>query len=698
MEKTVMQSADFTEKGNVVLSAVQLRSRSYRPDIDGLRSLAILSVVLYHAGVRRISGGFTGVDVFFAISGYLIGGHISSELRAGVFRFSNFYRNRAKRILPALYVVLAGVLALGLVLLSPHEFRDLAKYTFSTTSSVSNIMFWRSLGYFAPDADQNPLLMTWSLGVEEQFYLVIPVLLVLIARIRKQYIFSAIVLVSLASFVIATYQVSHAPNAAFYLLTARAWELGVGVALAIFEVEGRRLPILETPLGNNLMAWLGFILLAGPFFLLTPKTPFPGAWALPSVVGASLLLSSSGAWFNRKVLSLPFLVFIGRVSYSFYLVHWPILTFLRILLGKTPPETWNLLALAVGFGLAMLSYYFIEKPFRASKLLAGPLLWRYGAVSLILLLTSATIYMSGGLPGRYPRAATVDKAAFSDSGPAHDICLAKSGTTSPNLTAICSGAGIAGPHIALWGDSHASAIATTLRSASAQQGFAMEEYAKTSCPPLSGAGRSYRLQPAELGDCIIFNAAVLNRLIAAPQVQVVVLDSYWDGSFDPNYTDEGKLAVLGHNPAVNPSQAETEALLKASLIATVKALLDAKKQVIVFGDTPVFDVDPIWRMRTSDIPVRFTLSRLLNRGASNVDPGSDQAFDDNPPQNAGRQVLRETAMAIPGVRYWDVRSHLCNERDLCAYREGDTPLFADSNHVSNEGAEKILEGWKIVSP
>ena len=572
------------------------------------------------------------------------------------------------------------------------------KYTFATTASVSNIVLWQSVGYFAPNADQNPLLMTWSLGVEEQFYLVIPVLLILIARVRRQFIFSAIVLVSVASFIIAAYQVSHSPNSAFYLLTSRAWELGVGVALAIFEVEGRRVPALETPRGNNLMSWLGFLLMVTPFFALTSKTAFPGPWALPSVAGASLLLSSSGAWLNRRVLSLPPLVFVGRVSYSFYLVHWPILTLLRILLGTTVPAAWNLIALAVAFGLAVLSYYFIERPFRSSRLPSGPLLWRYGGVSLALLVLCAAIYKTNGLPRRYPQAALVDNAAFSDVGPNHDTCLAKSGSTSPILLATCSGLGAPGPHIALWGDSHASAIASTLRANAAEQGFAMEEYAKTSCPPLSAAGRSYRLQPAELGECILFNAAVLKRITSEPQLQVVILDAYWDGVFDPDYTDEGKLAVLGHDPTVNPSQSETEALLKESLTRTVKILLDAGKQVVVFGDTPVFKIDPIWRLRTSRIPLRLSLSSLLNGGPSRVDPGFDRASDDNPPQNSGRQVLRETVLAIPEVHFWDVRSRLCDSRDLCAYRDGETALFADTNHLSGKGAEKILQGWKIVTP
>jgi len=693
----VIRTSEISPDESAGLSSVELRSRSYRPDVDGLRSLAILSVVLYHAGVRQVSGGFTGVDVFFAISGYLIGGHIDAELKSGIFRFSNFYKNRAKRILPALYMVLISVLAIGMVLLSSRELRNLAMYTFSSTASASNVMFWHNTGYFAPNADLNPLLMTWSLGVEEQFYLVIPLLLVLIAKLHKRLILWVVILVSVVSFCVAIYQVRQSPDSAFYLLAPRAWELGIGVGLAIFEVEGRRLRGLQTCLANNIEAWVGLILVVAPFFLLNSTTAFPGMAAVASVVGAALLLSSSGAWVNRNLLSLPPLVFVGRISYSLYLVHWPILSFLRILSGKALSEALGLGALAVAFGIAVLSYYFVERPFRASKLAAGPLLSRYGAVSLSLLLVSMTIYKANGIPWRYPSAAALDETADAATGPNRDICLVNTGTAAPNLAAKCSGVQTSEPHIALWGDSHASALAPALREFSARKGYIMEEYAKAACPPLYGVGRYYRLRPTELQECIRFNDTVLHRLVAEPEVHVVLLDSYWDASFDSRYTDEGKLEVGSQDPTMIPSQAQSEALLKSSIAATVRALLAAKKQVIVFGDTPVFEINPIWRMTTRQIPLRWKLSTVLNGGTSGIDPGVDRAFDDTPSQMAGRLLLQETIQSISGVRFWDTRSHFCNEEDLCAYREGQTPYFTDTNHLSTAGARWVLQDWQIPS-
>ncbi len=675
-------------------SSDSLRARAYRRDIDGLRSLAILSVVLFHAGLRPLSGGFTGVDIFFAISGYLIGGHINSELTHGSFSFARFYRNRAKRILPALYAVLIAVLAIGLLLLSPRELRDLAMYAFSTTASASNIMLWRTVGYFAPTADQNPLLMTWSLGVEEQFYLVVPVLLVLVAKLRHRLSFLVVILISAVSFGVALYQVRHSPDPAFYLLTSRAWELGIGVALAIFEVEGRRLPALQTRLANEVQAWAGLVLMVAPFFLLNSRMPFPGVAALPSVAGAALLLSSSGAWVNERLLSWSPLVFIGRVSYSFYLVHWPVLAYLHVLRGDALPVAWALLGTAIAFGLAVLSYYFVERPFRSSKRAAGPLLVRYAAVSLLLLAVSGAIYRSNGLRWRYPQAAALDDIAANVIRMHPDACLIEEGHALMNQAPACTGVNVPGAHIALWGDSHASAVAASLRARAERQGYFMEEYAKTSCPPLYGVGRTYRLHPSSLVECIRFNDAVLKRLTGDPQVKIVVLDAYWDGAFDPHYTDEGKLATAGHAATDPPTQGQSEALLKSALTNTLRALLTAGKQVVVVGDSPVFDVNPIWRMRTRDIPLRWKLSRILN-GDTDVDPGAEPAFDDTPPQQAGERLLQEVASSLPGVTFWDTREQLCDSRSLCVYRKDRMPLYVDTNHLSPAGALRVSNEWTL---
>ena len=669
-------------------------SRSYRPDVDGLRSLAILSVVLFHAGVRSLSGGFTGVDVFFVISGYLIGGHIDTELATGTFSFWHFYKNRAKRILPALYVVILAVLAIGLALLSPRELRDLAMYVFATVASASNIALWRTTGYFAQRADQNPLLMTWSLGIEEQFYLVIPLLLVLLARFQRKLMLPLIVAISALSFCVALFQVTHNPDSAFYLLDSRAWELGVGVALAMLEARSRTSLLSDSVQISRARGWLGLLLIVTPFFLLRASTPFPGLAALPSVLGAALLLSSKTSFINQRLLSHPWLVFVGRVSYSFYLVHWPLLSFLRILRGTPLPLAWGLTAIALAFGLAVLSYFFVEIPFRSSRRPAPALLLRYGSISLLLLLFSGIVFRSGGLPGRYAQAAALDTVASAAISTNHDPCLAERGESLPRLNEACIGSTVKKDHLALWGDSHASAMAEGLRSQLGVQSVFVEEYAKTTCPPLLGVGRSYPSDPALLTECIRFNDAVLHRLISDPRIKVVLLEAYWDAPFDPD-SEIGKLAtsVSAQAPA---TPAGNRQILQSALTLTLRKLVASGKRVVVFGDTPVFKIDPVWRMRSNFIPLRRSLASLLSPGSSSLDPGVDQASDITEPQRAAQSLLEQIATSSPGVTFWSMRQHLCIG-DLCSYRQQQHPLFVDTNHVSTQGARQALDDWKLPS-
>src|SRR5580698_7454976 len=225
-----------TQKETVpALNSERRGSTAYRPDIDGLRAIAILSVVLYHGGVWFLPGGFTGVDIFFVISGYLIGGHIFSEVREGKFSFARFYQRRVKRILPAFYVVICFTMAAGLLLLSPLELVDTSKSAIAAVLSASNIYFLRYSNYFQGSSALNPLLMTWSLAVEEQFYLIIPLLMLAVAKIRRGVLLPAILAICALSFWFAWHQVHVAPDRAFYLLPSRAWELGVGVAWAVGE-------------------------------------------------------------------------------------------------------------------------------------------------------------------------------------------------------------------------------------------------------------------------------------------------------------------------------------------------------------------------------------------------------------------------------------------------------------------------------
>ncbi|MGA3129439.1 MAG: acyltransferase family protein [Terracidiphilus sp.] len=667
-------------------------SPSYRPDIDGLRALAILSVVLYHGGLIRISGGFTGVDIFFVISGYLIGGQICAQIRAGTFSFTGFYRRRAKRILPAFFAVLVFVLTAGLVLLSPNDLTRLARSACAAAVSVSNILFWHSASYFDTRSDLNPLLMTWSLGVEEQFYAVIPLLLVLVFRIRRNRIVSAVLIVSALSFLFSWIALAGHPALVFYMLPARAWELGIGVALAAAE-QNRQRELVP----SYSQQWLGFgglLLLLAPFTILNSTTPFPGPAALPSVFGTALLLAVPSSWINRRALSFGPLVFIGRISYSWYLWHWPLLSFLHIVYGGTPPGLAASAAIALSFVLAIASYHIIEQPFRRSRLAAAPLLIRYAIATAIVAAISAALWLARGVPQRFPALAQIEsEAAHLQSDP----CLADIGEDTPNLSTACVQKAAplqVAQVLALWGDSHAAALAPALRSLAGTQDYALAEFTKASCPPVLGISHFIPRHPSLAAECLAYNQRVFDRIMHDSCIRVVILSASWPGYLHRNWQD-GWLVTDALRTSEMPDDITVRAALTRSLSATVRALASAGKQVIVFDDIPAFDFEPTWRLDSTAIPARRVLAALLHVNNA-ADTGAAYPQDaDSADAAAASALLQQALAAQPSVTLVNLRAALCTSHAQCLYRSADQLLYSDNNHLSPAGARYVLRDFRL---
>lgn len=331
----------------------------YRPEIDGLRTIAVVPVIFFHAGFGLFSGGFVGVDIFFAISGYLITMVLIEDLENGRFSIMNFYERRARRILPALFLVMACSIPFAWMWMLPEQMTDFAHSLIAVSLFVSNILFWQESGYFAPAAEQKPLLHTWSLAVEEQYYLFFPVFLFLVWRFGKDRVFWMIVILATFSLLLTELGWRRAPSANFYLAPTRAWEIFAGsIAAFIVRKQGVR--------ENQLLSMIGLMAITGSIFLYDPETPFPSVYALMPVLGTVLIVLFGGTQtFVARLLSTRVMVGIGLISYSAYLWHQPLLAFARVRTIHEPPLILMGALGLLSIGIAYLCWKYVERPFRA---------------------------------------------------------------------------------------------------------------------------------------------------------------------------------------------------------------------------------------------------------------------------------------------------------------------------------------------
>lgn len=391
------QCPDFLEmKSFRFLSLWRPHHPSYRNDIDGLRAIAVLSVVIFHVFPWQLKGGFIGVDIFFVISGFLISGTIAESLSQNNFSFFEFYRRRVWRIFPALFLVLAAALVLGWFVLLASEYAQLGKHIAGGAGFVSNLLFWSEVGYFDNAAEKKPLLHLWSLGVEEQFYMVWPVVLWLAAT-KKFKLLGISLVVVVMSFVlnIATVQIDRA--ASFYSPFIRFWELALGSSLALLTHQRKSFLGQHFMAAKNFLSILGAGLIAAGLVLIDKDKQFPGWWALLPAVGATLLIVGHESWLNRFVLSNRLLVWVGLISYPLYLWHWPLLSFARIMETDTPSREIRMAVILLSFLLAWLTVKFLEHPIRFRRH-AQPRVVTSALVALMAIvgLAGLGIYAVGG--------------------------------------------------------------------------------------------------------------------------------------------------------------------------------------------------------------------------------------------------------------------------------------------------------------
>uniref|UniRef100_UPI0040472219 acyltransferase family protein n=1 Tax=Polynucleobacter sp. TaxID=2029855 RepID=UPI0040472219 len=373
--------------------------QNYRPDIDGLRALAVLLVVGFHAFPKAVPGGFIGVDIFFVISGYLISKIILNDLKNQKFSFKVFYARRIKRIFPSLLLVLYSSIIFGWFALLADEYKLLGQHTFAGATFISNILLWSESGYFDSAAEFKPLLHLWSLGIEEQFYLLWPIFLYVTWRFSHR-LNRAIILLMLASFILNIYGIWANPVKDFYSPQTRFWELLAGGLLAWISIHKKNYhDILEGKI-INLVSLAGLCLIAFGVHFINKNSAFPGWWALLPVFGASFLIfANAGAWINRNLLSNRLMVWFGLISFPLYLWHWPLLAFARIIEGGEIRSHLRFWLMVLAIGLSWLTYEFLEKPIRFGGNSKRKLYWLISLL-LVLALFSGHLYYKNGYPFR----------------------------------------------------------------------------------------------------------------------------------------------------------------------------------------------------------------------------------------------------------------------------------------------------------
>lgn len=637
---------------------------SYRPDIDGLRAVAVLSVVAFHAFPSVLPGGFAGVDVFFVISGFLITGILVSRFDRGHFTYAEFYERRIRRIFPALWIVLAAVYVLGRYALVADERMMLGRHIASGAGFIANFAFWSEAGYFDKAAQTKPLLHLWSLGIEEQFYIVWPLLLFLMYRyrLRPRLTIAAIAGVSFAINCAGTLR---DPTAAYYSPIARAWELMLGAGL-VFAARGGIPPALRP---RSWHAFLGVGLFGVGLVVLNGDGQLPVGWAMLPTIGTCLVIwSGPEAWLNRNVLSTRPLVAVGLISYPLYLWHWPLLSFAFILRDGHVPASLRSVLVVVAVGLAASTYLLVERPVRVagrSRVLAA-------ALSALMLVVGAAGYRSmihGGQPAHVEP--VLQSAA---DGGIHGWAVSGCGLGPDDAAhiAACVHDRRGEARYALLGDSKAAALFPGLLRQSTPDGrwlFIGGTNARGAAVPVLGTAPLYaKYQPVAI--------ASARAIVTDSVLRAVVIDASIRALFQANLTDS--LEGLPSSP--------NAPMVLDGLDRMVTRLAAAGKKVVLFVDNPTLPDPKNCVARTTDIRA---LNALLDLGDQ---PPCEVRYDRELEWSRQyRVVLNAIEERHPAdVRLFDSLPLLCNrEADECRSIENGRLLYSYADHISDYAAGLI---------
>ncbi len=623
------------------------KMQHYKPEIDGLRALAVLSVILFHFNILGFSGGFVGVDIFFVISGYLITSIIVKAIENNSFSFLDFYERRARRLLPAAFIVLLFTCIIGWFLLSPNDMRTFGRSLWWFSLFSSNVLFMDQVGYFDAPAITKPILHTWSLSVEEQFYLIFPIILLGLYKYRLSFIKAGVILIFALSLALSIFTLEDYPAFTFYMLPTRAWELMTGSLLAMGTIPAIRNRVL-----SSIAACIGLCLIISAIIFYDEKTTFPGAAALLPCLGTALIIWSNLLEKNHigKILSWKPFVIIGLISYPLYLWHWPILVYYKYYLDRPLTNLETITLIVITFILSWLTWKLLETPVRQKRVLPqrktimitasvlGAVFFFYGSMA-------DTFY---GIPMRLPEKARIYAMGASDNNPLAKKCDSKMPDEISTIkTCIIGNREKKNIDFIIWGDSHANMMVPMLRILAKEHNLSGIQATYKQCPPPSEKSRAK--------GCSEYNRKVLNQLKSMP-IKNIIISGYWWSRIK------------------KPAMRQRYTLELKKFFAPLK-----DKNIWIFTDIPAHSVR---------VPSALAKAVMFNRDIESMGVLSTV-------NKMQQQQIKETfkAASLPNMRFIEVTDILCGMRKHCLVEADGKALYSGYSHLSNQGAFYVKEAF-----
>lgn len=626
-----------------------LTAIKYRPEIDGLRAIAVLSVILFHADFDAFGGGFIGVDVFFVISGYLISTIILTEKQNNVFSLLGFYERRARRILPPLYFVMLVCLPLAWILMLPDQLYIFSKSLTAVSIFLSNIFFLHDTGYFSEAVNEKPLIHMWSLGIEEQYYVLFPLLIILFWRVGFKNLVTLVAIILTASLVMSEYAVRHHPSAAFFLIYSRAWELLVGSSLACISFKKSDLYQQFSPWANQVLSCLGLLFIVYSVLFFKKSVPFPGFNAIMPVMGAALIIAfSNSKTIVSRFLSCKCMVGVGLVSYSAYLWHQPLFSFARLYNVNRNSAYLSALLVLVSLVLAFLTWKFIEKPCRNKNIFTQKQIILSSIVGMLFFIGIGAV---GSYEKGFPERLSVDqKSLLSVSHNIEKLFNEKGGcflgpNKDKNAFGHCviekNGKG----HVLLWGDSYAAHLYSGLKTENQYHKFT--QLTASGCPPILDV--DFNVATLQRPHCREINNYVLARIKKDHPDKVILAARWgWYGNVWP--------------------------LLKNTVYQLKKLGI---KDIIIIGPAPIWDDFLPHILAGFNLPFSKLPNRLKSHG-----------YADNYSLDL---KMKDYAQSL-SVDYISIFSILCND-DGCLIKLGKTPdniVNFDNGHLTEAGSKYVV--------